>query len=108
LINKNWIPLAHTYSLEISSTPDNLLTVEEFVNYFAKEIVLGEEKLQSLLLGITEATTNAIVHANKSNPDKKVNLKITDKGDKVEISIKDEGKGFDPDTVPNPTNLRTC
>jgi serine/threonine-protein kinase RsbW len=104
LFNKNRIPLAHTYSLEISSNPNNLITVEEFVNYFAKETGLDEEKLQSMLLCITEATTNAIVHANKSNPDKKVSLKITDKEDKVEISIKDEGKGFNPDTVPNPTN----
>lgn len=91
------------YSLEISSDPNNLLTVEEFVNYFAKEIGLDEEKLQSLLLALTEATTNAIIHANKCDANKPVQIVVTDSDDKVKISIKDQGCGFDPDKVPDPT-----
>ncbi len=92
------------YSIEISSDPNNLLTVEEFVNYFSKEIHLDEEQLQHLLLSITEATTNAIIHANKCDLDKKVDISVTDFDDRVTICVKDEGVGFNPEKVPNPTN----
>jgi len=92
------------YSLEISSDPNNLITVEEFVNYFSKEINLNEEQLQHLLLSVTEATTNAIIHANKCDLDKKVDISVTDSDDKIMVCVKDEGIGFDPGKVPDPTH----
>jgi serine/threonine-protein kinase RsbW len=96
--------LTQKYSLEIASDPNNLLTVEEFVNFFSRELNLDEEKIQHLLLSITEATTNAIMHANKSDINKMVNITVLDNETKIEIIIKDEGIGFDPDSVPDPTN----
>ena len=38
------------YYLEIESTPNNLITVEEFVNYFSVELGLDQEKINGLLL----------------------------------------------------------
>jgi serine/threonine-protein kinase RsbW len=96
--------LTQTYSLEIASNPNNLLTVEEFVNYFAKEMKLDDEKLHNLLLSITEATTNAIIHANKSDQNKMVKIEVIDSDDQLKIIVKDEGIGFNPGKVPNPTN----
>lgn len=91
------------YYLEIESDPNNLITVEEFVNYFATELKVKKEKINGLLISVTEATTNAIIHANKSDVNKKVKIFVnTDKG-KLMIKIKDEGKGFDPANVPDPT-----
>lgn len=92
------------YSLEISSDPNNLITVEEFVNYFSKEINIDEEQLQHLLLSVTEATTNAIIHANKCDLDKKVDISVIDSDDKITVCVKDEGIGFDPGKVPDPTH----
>lgn len=92
------------YSIEISSDPNNLLTVEEFVNYFSKEINLDEDQLQHLLLSVTEATTNAIIHANKCDLDKKVGISVTDSDDRLTICVKDEGIGFNPEKVPDPTH----
>jgi serine/threonine-protein kinase RsbW len=68
--------LAKKYYLEIDSDPNNLLTVEEFVNYFGTELGLEVDKLHNLLLSVTEATTNAIIHANKSDPTKKVRISV--------------------------------
>jgi serine/threonine-protein kinase RsbW len=96
--------LAKNYYLEIDSDPNNLLTVEEFVNYFGREIGLEEDKLHNLLLSVTEATTNAIIHANKSDPAKKVKISVDETEQQVKVIIKDEGKGFDPGKVPDPTN----
>jgi serine/threonine-protein kinase RsbW len=91
------------YSLEIESNPNNLLTVEEFVNYFAKDIGIDESKMNGLLLSVTEATTNAIIHANKCDEAKLVKIDVRVVNGKVIITVKDEGIGFDPLKVPDPT-----
>jgi serine/threonine-protein kinase RsbW len=91
------------YSLEIGSNPNNLITVEEFVNYFAKDIGISEERMNGLMLSVTEATTNAIIHANKCDESKFVKINVKVEAKKVIISVKDEGIGFDPSKIPNPT-----
>ncbi len=92
------------YYLEIESTPNNLITVEEFVNYFSVELGLDQEKINGLLLAVTEATTNAIIHGNKNNKLKMVRIYVFVDGTNMTIKIKDEGKGFDPSIVPDPTD----
>jgi serine/threonine-protein kinase RsbW len=91
------------YEIEIESDPNNLITIEEFVNYFAKDLGLSEEQLSVLLLAVTEATTNAIIHANKCDPSKMVKIHAQIENSKLVIRIKDEGKGFDPSKLPDPT-----
>jgi len=91
------------YEIEIESDPNNLITIEEFVNYFAKDLGLSEEQLSVLLLAVTEATTNAIIHANKCDPSKLVRIHAQIENSKLVIRIKDEGKGFDPTKLPDPT-----
>ena len=94
----------NNFFLEIESNPNNLITVEEFVNYFSKELNLDEEKLPGLLLAITEAVTNAIIHANKCDETKKVIIDVKKEESRLIITVKDEGKGFDPSKVPDPTS----
>lgn len=91
------------FSLEIESDPNNLLTVEEFVNYFAREVGIKEEKISGLILSVTEATTNAIIHGNKKNSGKKVKIDVSAEGHILKITVKDEGIGFDPSLIPDPT-----
>ncbi|MDT3697178.1 MAG: ATP-binding protein [Ignavibacterium sp.] len=92
------------YYLEIESTPNNLITVEEFVNYFSVELGLDQEKINGLLLSVTEATTNAIIHGNKNNKLKLVRISVFVENSTLTIIIKDEGKGFNPLIVPDPTD----
>ena len=92
------------YHLEIESDPNNLITVEEFVNYFAKDIGLKNEQIAALLLAVTEATTNAIIHANKCNVNKTVTVDVTVNSSKLIVKIIDEGAGFDPAKIPDPTH----
>ncbi len=91
------------FHLEIDSDPNNLITVEEFVNYFSVELKIKEEKLPGLLLSVTEATTNAIIHANKCDKNKTVSIDAKIENGKLIISIKDQGTGFDPSKIPDPT-----
>ncbi len=97
------MPQTH-YHLEIESDPRNLITVEEFVNYFAIDLGLDEEKLNGLLLSVTEATTNAIKHGNRNDINKMVNIDVSVVNDFLIISVKDQGSGFNPADVPDPTH----
>lgn len=92
------------YHIEIESDPNNLITVEEFVHYFATEAGLKEEKISNLLLCITEAVTNAIIHAHKKDASKIVKIDVTTDNEEIVIIVKDEGKGFDPSKIPDPTH----
>ena len=98
------MPEEKTYHLEIESDPNNLITVEEFINYFAKDLGLDDEKLNGLLLSITEATTNAIVHGNKGDRKKNVFIDVNATDSTLTIVVRDEGIGFDPSVVPDPTH----
>lgn len=92
------------YHLEIESDPKNLITVEEFINYFAVELNLREDKINALLLSVTEAVTNAIKHGNKNQPNKLVTINVTFDSEYLTISIKDQGEGFNPNNIPDPTH----
>jgi serine/threonine-protein kinase RsbW len=91
------------YEIEIESDPNNLITVEEFVNYFAKDMGLNDDQLSVLLLAVTEATTNAIIHANKCDASKLVSIRAHIEDSKLIVNVKDQGKGFDPAKIPDPT-----
>lgn len=54
-------------------------------------------------LSIEEALVNAIKHGNEGDPTKFVNVNIQLSADTVHIQISDEGPGFDPNKVPDPT-----
>ncbi len=93
------------FYLEIPSDPANMSLVEEFVNKISGEIGIDPDKSAGVLLAVTEATTNAIIHANKSNPEKKVKISAVYDEDEVTLrfKIRDQGRGFDPNKIPDPT-----
>ena len=61
-----------------------------------------EKDMFNVQLAFTEAMTNAIMHGNRSDPLKKVWLQCGVRENEVRISIRDEGSGFDPNTLPDP------
>lgn len=63
----------------------------------------GEHDIFSIKLALEEALVNAIKHGNQMDPDKRVTIsyQVTPKLFKVEI--RDEGPGFNPEDVPDPT-----
>jgi serine/threonine-protein kinase RsbW len=87
----------------VKSDPNLIPQVDEFIFDKISSLNLGSDLLSNLGLAVSEALSNAMVHGNKLDPNKDVivSVKITD--DKLTISIKDEGKGFDPSKVPDPT-----
>ncbi len=84
------------------SDPKNIHRVEEFLLKMNSALHIDDEKFGSLLVVVTEAVNNAIIHGNKRNPSKKVVVTCTRRGNVLVIKVKDEGKGFNPNAIPNP------
>jgi serine/threonine-protein kinase RsbW len=55
-------------------------------------------------LALREAVINAMVHGNGQDPSLKVHVTLTSKGPRFQATVRDEGRGFDPDREPDPTS----
>jgi serine/threonine-protein kinase RsbW len=55
-------------------------------------------------VGLTEALSNAMMYGNGDDPTKRVRVEVTIKGTRIEARITDQGVGFDPGSVPDPTS----
>jgi len=54
-------------------------------------------------LATEEALVNAIVHGNQLDPAKRVHVACEVSPDRVWLEIRDEGEGFDPESIPDCT-----
>ena len=64
---------------------------------------VSEQEVFSIRLALEEALVNAIKHGNQMDRSKKVRVAYRFLLDRLEIHITDEGTGFDPEDVPDPT-----
>jgi serine/threonine-protein kinase RsbW len=62
----------------------------------------GKEDVFAVHLALQEAFINAVRHGNQMDPDKEVEIEYLVDSEKFEISVTDEGDGFDPEAVPDP------
>ena len=89
--------------LNFASIPSNLRLVEKLVDEISAQSSIDSDIYGKILIATVEAVNNAIIHGNKSNPDKKVDVWFMKHSKRVEIIVEDEGEGFDYDNVPDPT-----
>lgn len=89
--------------IEISSDTQNLRVVEKVIDDMSMELDLSDEIYGNVLVATMEATNNAIIHGNKSDPTKQVQVHIEKANGELSIRIEDQGTGFDYSTVPDPT-----
>lgn len=89
--------------IQIESEISNIRIVENAIDDAIGEIGISKESYGKILVSTLEAVNNAIIHGNRSNPAKKVEILISYKVDILKIKIRDQGNGFNPDEVPDPT-----
>src|SRR5216684_7652305 len=63
--------------------------------------VSGNE--EDVEIALREALANAVIYGNHEDPGKQVYVGCRGGTDEVSIVVRDEGQGFDPDNVPDPT-----
>jgi len=62
----------------------------------------SQDDIFAVHLALEEAFLNAVKHGNKMDSTKKVVVEYTVDQEKIEISVTDEGEGFDPGSIPDP------
>jgi len=97
---------SRTKTIIIDSMPSQVTHIESAVLPLLSVRGYGERQIFAIRLALEEAVINAIKHGNELDPTKKVKVDFTIGEDDIQISVADEGSGFDVETVPDPTALQ--
>lgn len=89
--------------LKISSHPSNIACLESFLHDVSKRFQLREDLFANMLISLTEAVNNAIIHGNQCDDKKFVHVYLEHNNDRISFRVCDEGKGFNPENLPDPT-----
>jgi len=83
----------------IEAVDEAAAAVAEFMN----RLGIDEDIAFGVDMAVREAVTNAVVHGNKLDDAKEVALRLRNTPEVFEISVHDQGSGFNPNEVPDPT-----
>jgi len=86
--------------------PSRIESVEEAATVaekLAQRSGLNPEAAYGVDMAIREAVGNAVVHGNKRDESKTVTIVMISSPGALEIEVSDQGSGFDPASVPDPT-----
>jgi len=103
--------MQHTFMLKLKSSPCQVACLESFVTKLMNRCQLTQEVHDNILISLTEAVNNAIIHGNKADVTKYVKINSEENSKEVILSISDEGIGFNPNSVSDPTlkeNVECC
>ena len=86
----------------LPSNPRYIHRVEKFLSKVDPETRLDEIQMHKVMVSLTEAVNNAILHGNRSDPAKKVRIVCRILPGWLLFQVNDQGKGFDPAAVDSP------
>lgn len=87
----------------IPSDLSYVLGINYKISMLLKEFGFSQQDSRiNIPLACDEAITNAIVHGNESQPDKKVNVQVYISHSRFRMRVRDQGDGFDADSVADP------
>jgi serine/threonine-protein kinase RsbW len=87
----------------IPSDPAEARQLQDRIEQLLQERQATEKDIFGIRLALEEALVNAIKHGNQMDRAKSVYVTYAIEDDRFEIVIRDEGPGFDPEDVPDPT-----
>jgi serine/threonine-protein kinase RsbW len=90
-------------TIKIESKLSNLSVVENAIDTITRDSGINRENYGKIMVSVMEAVNNAIVHGNKYNEKKFVNVYFSLENNLLQVTIEDQGKGFRPSEVPDPT-----
>ncbi len=90
-----------SYSLTVASDTAHLEAIADFVTQAARKAALNEEEIYAIQMAVDEACTNIIQHAYAGEPGD-IQLTCRVKPGECMVTIRDQGRPFDPESVPQP------
>jgi serine/threonine-protein kinase RsbW len=79
-------------------------TLREYIEIFAEESGYDRQFTDTLQLTLKEAFVNAVRHGNREEDDLAVTCSLTAADNRLRAAIHDNGSGFDPDELPDPSD----
>jgi len=95
--------LSCIFEVNLPSVAASITEVENLIEKTCTQLQLSEEIFGNILIAVTEGVNNAILHGNQSQSSLSVHFGIHNNENWICFRIKDEGKGFDPELIPDPT-----
>jgi serine/threonine-protein kinase RsbW len=89
-------------SYTLDSTLETVDNAEQTATRIAGETGFDEDEVMRIAMAVREAAVNAVLHGNAYDPGKKVTLDFERTGKDLVITIRDQGKGLDPKSIPDP------
>jgi serine/threonine-protein kinase RsbW len=89
--------------LKLESRVSSLRIVEKAIDEVTFDLGISQENYGKILVSTLEGVNNAILHGNNSDPYKIVHVEIGFEKNQLKIKITDQGNGFVPGNVPDPT-----
>lgn len=90
--------------LEITSNPERILEVEQFIEEIRDFLGFKDDVFGNVMIAVTEAVNNSIRHGNRGDDSKLVHIKCASLNPyRIMMAVEDEGNGFDPEALPDPT-----
>ena len=93
-------------SMNRTSIPSDLSRISDVTQdilSLVQDLGYGDEAMFAIALALDEAISNAVEHGNGGDPSKQVHVRYRVTAAQACISVRDEGPGFDPNLVPDPT-----
>lgn len=88
------------------SLPSRVEAIDKAANAVAELVTrsgISEDAAFGIDMAVREALANAIIHGNKLDETKLVEVNVTNSPDSLEVSVHDQGQGFNPETILDPT-----
>ena len=76
--------------------------VEAAADKLAGDAGLNDDQRFGMAMAVREAAVNAVLHANEYDPAKQISVSLENTGTDLVITISDQGRGVDPDLLPDP------
>ena len=89
-------------SFTLPSTMESVDAVEATAEKLTAEAGLDEDERFHVAMAAREAAVNAVLHGNEYDPAKRISASFENTGAALVITIADQGKGLDPETLPDP------
>ncbi|MFN8396878.1 MAG: ATP-binding protein [Bacteroidia bacterium] len=90
--------------LEISSDPERIHEVEQFIEEIRDHLGFKDDVYGNVMIAVTEAVNNSILHGNRGDDSKTVRIQCSSLNPyRIMMAIEDQGIGFDPEALPDPT-----
>jgi serine/threonine-protein kinase RsbW len=99
------MPAASQLNVRIPSDTTEGLAVQERIIALMEQHDYSMRDIFAMRLSLEEAITNAIRHGNAGDPKKVVTVVADVTDEKLRVVVQDEGEGFEPEDVPDPTSL---